>query len=369
MKAIFFANTDWYLFNFRLDYAKFLRTKGWEVVFVAPSSDHENAITDEGFRFIPFPLSRKGINPIEESRTIRRFEAILKREEPDLVQNYTVKCVIYGSLAAKRRGIRRIVNSITGLGYIFLGRDPMAILLRELVLRMYRKALVGTEVLFENPDDQEIFLSRDLITKNQATVILGTGVDTEKFRYLPMPDSTPVTILPARILWDKGVQEFVDAAKKLKEKNLRARFALVGKVDDGNPSSVSYDQMTQWQKEGFVELWGWQEDIVTVFTISNIVCLPSYREGLPKILLEAASCGRPIVTTDVAGCREIVEDGVNGLLVPARDSEALANALEKLVLNPDLCVEMGKAGRKLVKEKFASEIVNELTYEVYLRTE
>lgn len=369
MKVIFFANTDWYLYNFRLDYAKYLRAKGWEVVFIAPPGDHEAAIVEEDFRFIPFPLSRKGINPFEEIRTIQRFQEVLNREKPDLVQNYTVKCVIYGSLAAKRQGIRRIVNSITGLGYIFLGRDPLALLLREVVLRMYRKALVGTEVLFENPDDQEIFLSRELITKDQATVILGTGVDTEKFRYLPIPDSTPVAILPARILWDKGVKEFVDAARKIKEKNVRARFALVGKVDDGNPSSVSYDQMTQWQKEGFVELWGWQEDIVTVFTISHIVCLPSYREGLPKILLEAASCGRPIVATDVAGCREIVMDGVNGLLVPARDSDALAAALETLVLNQDLCVDMGKAGRKLVEEKFASEIVNELTYEVYLRTE
>lgn len=369
MKAVFFANTDWYLYNFRLEYAKFLRTKGWEVIFVAPSGSHESLIIDEGFRFIPFRISRKGINPFVESKTISRFETILAHEKPDLLQNYTVKCVIYGSIAAKRLNIRRIVNSITGLGYSFVGRDPLAFIVREIVLRLYRDALKGTQVLFENPDDRKLFLDRKLVTENQAHVILGTGVNPNRFRLISMPDNTPVVVLPARMLWDKGVDEFVTAARILNEKNIKARFALVGKVDDGNPSSVPYDRLTEWQKEGVVEIWGWQENIVTVFTISNIICLPSYREGLPKILLEAAACGRPIVATDVAGCREVVEDGINGYLVPVKNAGKLADALEKLITDPKLCFEMGLAGRERVEEMFTSEIVNRQTYEIYLRTE
>lgn len=365
LKAVFFANTDWYLYNFRLDYAKFLRSKGWEVVFVSPTGGYESLLIAEGFRVIPFSLSRKGINPFIESDTIARIQSVLAREKPDLVQNYTVKCVIYGSIAAKNLGINKIVNSITGLGYSFLGRTPLAFLIREIVLRLYRKALKGTQVLFENPDDQKIFIDRGLVTTDQSHVILGTGVNLNRFRLISLPENTPVVILPARMLWDKGVHEFVAAAKILHGKGIKARFALVGKVDDGNPASVPFERLTQWQKEGIVEIWGWQEDIFTVFTISNVVCLPSYREGLPKILLEAASCGRPIVATDVAGCREIVRDGVNGFLVPARSAEALADALEKLILDRELCRRMGIAGRKMVEEKFASEIVNVKTYAVY----
>lgn len=367
MKAILFANTDWYLYNFRLDFAKYLREKGWEVLFVAPSGSHESAIIDEGFRFIPFFMSRKGINPQEEMDTIKRIEALYKREKPDLVQHYTIKCVIYGSIAAKNIGIPRIVNSITGLGYAFLGHGIKATLIREVVMRLYRHALKGTQVIFENPDDQRLFLKRNLVTAEQSHVILGTGVNVNKFKVIPSPDSDPVVILPARLLWDKGVGEFVKAARSLREQGIKARFALVGKVDDGNPSSVPYDRLTQWQKEGFVELWGWQEDIVTVFTISDIVCLPSYREGLPKILLEAAACGRPIITTNVAGCREVVENGVNGYFVPAKDAKELENAMKELILDPELCHKMGMAGRKIVEEKFATHIVNEKTFEIYQR--
>ena len=365
MKAIFFANTDWYLFNFRLDYAKFLKENGWEVVMMAPSGEHTNRIIDSGFRFIPFKFSRKGINPLVEQNTIKRITRIYQEEKPDLVHHFTVKCVIYGSLAAKKVDIRSIINSITGLGFIFLDSKISTKVLRKIVSSLYKKALIDTQVIFENPDDAALFLNYEFTNKQNTHVILGTGIDTDLFHPIPPPESTPLIVLPARMLWDKGVGEFVKAAEILKNKGLDARFALVGRKDDGNPSSISYEQLSQWQKEGYVEWWGWQEDIATVFSISDIVCLPSYREGLPKTLIEAAACARPIVTTNVPGCREVVEDGVTGFLVSPKDPKSLAYALEKLIRSPEMRNEMGSAGRKRTLELFSSDRVNTEIFAVY----
>jgi glycosyltransferase involved in cell wall biosynthesis len=365
LKVIFFANTDWYLYNFRLDFAKYLREKGWEVVLMAPAGEHTEKLTAAGFRFIPFEFSRKGMNPFIEQRTIQRIKKIYAEEKPDLVHHFTIKCVIYGSLAAKEVGIRAIVNSITGLGYIFLDNKITTKMIRKIVSSLYKKALKDTEVIFENPDDAALFEKYGFTTEGNTHIILGTGIDTELFRPIPPPDSIPLIILPARMLWDKGVGEFVKAAEILKSKSLQARFALVGKKDDGNPSSISYEQLSFWQKEGNVEWWGWQEDILTVISISDIVCLPSYREGLPRILIEAASCGRPIVTTNVPGCREVVVDGVTGFLVPAKDPKSLAYALEKLIRSNEMRIEMGTAARKRAIEFFSISRVNDEIFKIY----
>jgi glycosyltransferase involved in cell wall biosynthesis len=365
VKAIFFANTDWYLFNFRLDLAKFLRSRGWEVVFMAPPGDHFNQIEKQGFRQIPFEFSRKGINPIIEKRTIDRIAKIYCTEKPDLVHHFTVKCVIYGSMAAKKCGIPCIINSITGLGYVFLGTTLIARMIRRIATFLYKSALQHTQVIFENPDDAALFQKMSLVDENNFNVILGTGIDTDAFIPVPPPDSIPLVVLPARMLWDKGIGEFVGAAGLLREKGIKARFALVGRKDEGNPSSISYDQLTLWQKEGDVEWWGWQEDIITVLSMSDIVCLPSYREGLPKVLIEACSCSRPIVTTDVPGCKEVVLDQVNGLLVPAKQILPLADALEKLILDKDLRIQMGKEGRIRAVNIFSTTRVNSETLNVY----
>jgi len=365
LKAIFFANTDWYLFNFRLDFAKFLQEKGWEVVLMAPEGEHTDRMIQEGFRFIPFNFSRKGINPLTERNTIARITRIYQQEKPDLVHHFTVKCVIYGSIAAKRCGIPSIINSITGLGFVFLDTKPFTRLLRKVVSALYRKALAGTQVIFENPDDAALFQEIGLSDDENSNIILGTGIDTDVFHPIAPPDSTPLTILPARMLWDKGVGDFVKAAEILKNKELDCRFALVGRKDDGNPNSISYEQLTQWQKEGFVEWWGWQEDIITVISICDIVCLPSYREGLPKILIEAAACARPIVTTNVPGCREVVAEGVTGFLVPPKDPKSLAYALEKLIRSPEMRKEMGIASRKRAINLFSTNRVNTEIYAVY----
>lgn len=365
MKAIFFANTDWYLYNFRLEYAKFLKDKGWEVCFLSPNGEHCEQIREAGFRHIPFEFSRKGINPIRESETIRQIKAIYETEKPDLVHHFTIKCVIYGSLAAKELGIPSIINAITGLGYMFLSDRPHVRLLRELVKGLYKRALSGTQVIFENPDDRELFLKLGLVGEENSHIILGTGIDTERFVPVRPTSSIPLTILPARMIWDKGVREFVEAAAAIRQSGISARFALIGNNDEGNPTCISFDQLTEWQKEGNVEWWGWQEDVSTVISMSHIVCLPSYREGLPKILLEAAACGRPIVTTDVPGCREVVKDGVNGLLVPVRDADSLREALLELIHDPEKRETMGAAGREMAVSLFSNEIVDRETFKIY----
>lgn len=365
LKAVLFANTDWYLYNFRLDYAKFLKAEGWEVIFLSPDGEHVKKLEAAGFRHIRLDFSRKGISPLQESRTIRRIEAIYQQEKPDLVQQFTVKCVIYGSIAAKKSGIEHIVNNITGLGYLFLSDSLIAHFLRVIVKRLYQFALTDTQVIFENPDDRSLFISMNLVNPEQTNIVLGTGIDTDVFQPVPPPDSIPLTVLPARMLWDKGIGEFVTAATNIRTKGVQARFALVGKMDEGNPTSIPYDQLTKWQKEGFVEWWGWQDDITAVFSMCDIVCLPSYREGLPKVLIEAAACSRPIITTDVPGCHEVVADGVNGLLVPVKNSEALETALMKLIQDQPLRKKMGAAGRCRAIEIFSTTQIDQETYAVY----
>ena len=365
MKAVLFANTDWYLYNFRLAYADFLREQGWEVVFMSPDGEHAEKLKEAGYRHIPFEFSRKGINPLQETETIRRIKEVYAEEQPDLVHHFTIKCVIYGSLAAKELECKSIVNSITGLGYMFLSNKPHVLLIREVVKKLYKRALSGTEVIFENPDDRALFIEMGLVVENNSNIVLGTGIDTDRFVPIDPPNSVPLTILPARMIWDKGVREFVDAACMIKESGVEARFALVGNNDPGNPTSISFDQLSQWQKEGNVEWWGWQDDIPTVISMSHIVCLPSYREGLPKILIEAASSGRPIVTTDVPGCREVVTDGLNGCLVPAKNASALKDALLKLINDQEKRIEMGKASRAIAEQKFSQHIVNDGIYSVY----
>lgn len=365
MKAIFFANTDWYLYNFRLEYARFLKMKGWEVCFLSPGGDHVEQLKEAGFRHIEFNFSRKGINPVTEVETIRKIKAIYAEEKPDLVHHFTIKCVIYGSLAAKDLGIRSVINSITGLGYMFLSEQPHVRMLRRVVKRLYKKALDKTEVIFENPDDRELFLSMGLVQPENSHIVLGTGIDTDKFSPVTPPNSVPLTVLPARMIRDKGVEEFVEAATMIRQSGVKARFALVGNNDPGNPTNIPFEQLTQWQKEENVEWWGWQDDVATVISMSHIVCLPSYREGLPKILIEAASSGRPIVTTDVPGCREVVKAGENGYLVPPKDPESLKNALLKLINDPDERERMGNASREKAVRLFSNEIVNDGIYAIY----
>jgi glycosyltransferase involved in cell wall biosynthesis len=365
VKILMVANTDWYLYNFRLAHAQALRARGDEVVMVSPEGPYGPRMQAMGLRWLTFPMARRSVNPINEILAIVRLLRLYRRENPDLVHQFTVKCVLYGSLACHLLGIRSVVNSVTGLGYFFIDGGGARRWLRNLIKVAYRLLLLNTWVIFQNMDDWEVFQKSRLVNAERAALIRGSGVDLRYFSPQPEPGGIPLVILPARMLWDKGVGEFVSAARILQMDGLAARFALVGDNDDDNPASVQVSQLQAWEKEGVIEWWGWMDNMPEVYAQAAIVCLPSYREGLSKTLIEAAACARPIVTSDVPGCREVVRHGENGLLVPVRDARALAEALSTLIKSPQLRSEMGICGRDISEKEFSMEFVISQTLAFY----
>lgn len=365
MKVLLFANTDWYLYNFRRDLALALQGRGDEVVLVSPAGEYAGRLQQMGFRWLEFPLARRGMNPLAELGSVARLVRLYRGERPELVHHFTVKCVLYGSLAARLAGIRATVNSITGLGYLFLPGGVFKNLLRRFVRVWYRSVLRGSQVIFENREDRQAFLDFGLIRPEGGHLIPGVGVDLERFHPTPLPSGTPVVLLAARLLWDKGVGEFVAAARRLRSQGVQAVFALAGRTDPGNPASIPDGQIEAWRREGTLEWWGWIEDMAEALGRASLVCLPSYREGLPTVLMEAAACGRPVVTSNVPGCRDVTQDGMSGLLVEARDADGLARALGRLIGDPALCRQMGTAGRALAEEEFSSAGIQGRILEVY----
>jgi glycosyltransferase involved in cell wall biosynthesis len=366
LKVLLFANTSWYLYNFRLPLANALRDLGNEVVLLSPGEEpYHHLLQEEGFHCLTIPMQRARVNPLSEVQTIWLILQIYRQERPDIVHHFTVKPVLYGSFAAHLIRIRRIINAVPGLGYLFSNTSLKAKLLRSFATRVYRIILRNTQVIFQNPDDTAHFIQNKLVNPQQATLIRGSGVDIDRFLPSEEPREMPLIVLPARMLWDKGIQEFVDAAKNLKFRGIQARFALAGNPDPGNPRSIPLGTLEKWNHDGSIEWWGWCEDMRSVYHAANIVCLPSYREGTPKTLIEAAACGRAIVAADVPGCREVVQNGYNGLLIPVKDANALAAALQRLIQNPEERGQMGKNGRQLAVDEFSTQRVVAETLSVY----
>ena len=368
-KVLLVANTDWYLYRFRLSLAKLLHQIGFTPTLASPPGPHVEKLKASGFRWIPISINRRGSHPYEELSTIREFIALYRAERPVLVHHFTVKPVLYGSLAARAVGDLRVVNSITGLGYLFHSNDASAKMLRGLITPAYRYAMSKDhlQLIFGNGADAEHFLQKNLARPNQCTVIEGVGVDLDSYPPLREPDGPPVVLMASRLLWDKGVGEFVEAAKLVRRHRPEVRFALVGGLDPGNPSAIEKTTIDTWVEDRTVEWWGYREDMSAVFSECIIVVLPSYGEGLPTVLLEAAASGRPIIATDIPGCREIVEHGRNGLLVPPRNSAALAEAAERLIEDGKLRRRMGILGRERMEKRFDQRQINERTLEVYDR--
>ena len=375
MKFLLFANTSWYLYNYRLPLVRTLSTRG-EVTLLAPPDDYSPRFKDEGARWLPFQLSRRGMNPFAELLTIFRLARLYRRERPDLIHHFTIKCVLYGSIAARLAGVRGVVNSVTGLGFVFSRADWRGRLLNAFVRAFYRFALRGTQVIFQNADDRDLFVREGLLDPARVTLVRGSGVDLTRYEVRPEADGSPIVLLAARLLWDKGVGDFVEAARRIRTlrqaqggaSGLAARFVIVGDTDAGNPSAIPADQLRAWNEAGDIEWWGWRDDMPEVVASSHIVCLPTYyKEGLPRLLLEGAACARPLVATDIPGCREIVTNNVNGLLIPPRNVDALTESLRTLLSDGSLRRRMGAAGRARVEKEFSVEHVNEATLEVYGR--
>lgn len=363
MKVCFYVTEDWYFFSHRLPIAKAAMKAGHDVVLVTRVNKHGELIKELGVRVIDFRNDRGGTNPFREILSILQLIAIYRRERPDLVHHVAVKPVFYGAIAALFSRVPRVVNALAGLGWLYSSEDWTARLLQASIKLPLGLLLRRGKVIVQNDEDAAVVKSLGV---SDVTVIRGSGVDVERFSPTPKPDGTPLVVLVARLLKEKGVGEFAEAARLLQAKGINARFALVGAPDPGNRSSIPESVIEAWVREGVVEWWGRRDDMPDVLKQAHIACLPSYyREGVPKSLLEAAACGLPIVTTDMPGCRDVVVDGEDGLLVPPRDVPSLASALEKLIGNRELRERMGADSRKKVLSRFADTYVAEATLEVY----
>jgi glycosyltransferase involved in cell wall biosynthesis len=368
-RILFFITEDWYFWSHRLPIARAVRDTGFEVLIATRVDQHKERIEKEGFKLIPIHLVRRNKNIFRGIFNTLEIIKIYRREKPDIVHHVAMKPILYGSWAARIAGIPAVVNALAGLGFIFVAQGCKTSILRRLVIFAYRSAFSAKNTIgiFQNLDDLKLFVDGGVVKSEKAVLIRGSGVDTSRFVHFPEPAGIPIIVLASRMLWDKGVGEFVDATRILNKDGIKCRMILVGNPDPENPASIPEKTLRRWHFEGIVEWWGHREDIPEVFAKSNIVVLPSYREGLPKVLLESASCGRAIVATNVPGCREIVHHNENGLLVPPHDSKALADALKVLIKNPELRAKMGARGREIVEAEFSEEIVVKQTMEVYER--
>ncbi len=364
LKLLFVVTEDWYFVSHRLPLAVAARAAGFEVAVATREGRQADVVRRAGIRLIPFELSRRGGNPLREVLALWR---LYRREQPDLVHHVALKPVMLGALAAWLARVPAQVNAVAGLGWLFTSSSGIVRLARPVLRRVLAHLLNQPQSLtiVQNPEDRAL-LARSGVAASRLRLIRGAGVDVQIF-YPVVPPPAPVCIaLVARMLWDKGVGEFVKAAQRLTEAGVKARFILVGDPDPANPASVPAATLRSWHGQHGVEWWGRREDMPTVMQTMHIACLPSfYGEGLPKSLLEAAACGLPIITSDAPGCREIVQEGVNGLLVPVRDVDALVVALWKLIDDPGLRLRMGEQSRLLVETAFSLEIVLEQTLAVY----
>jgi glycosyltransferase involved in cell wall biosynthesis len=366
-RILYLAGDDRHFWQHRGGLARAVRRAGAEVALAAPPGPLRGTLEEAGLHFYPVPLRRGNRNPCREISALREIAVVLRSFRPHLVHQITFKPIVLGSLAARWCGRPARVASVTGLGYVFTGGGIARALLRTVAESGYRMALRGARVraIFENPDDQALFLRRGLVAPERARLILGAGVDTRRFTPAPEPPKPVTIVLAARLLWDKGVGELIEAARILRAEGADFRVLLAGSPDPANPAAIGEGQLHAWEKQGLARRLGHVEDMPRLLADCHIACLPSYREGLPVSLMEAAASGLPIVTTDAPGCREIVREGVNGLLVPVRDAAALARALGRLVRDEEERRRMGTAGRALVLERFSVEHVIEQTLTVY----
>lgn len=366
--VLFVDNLADMFLSHRLPLALALRDAGAVVEVAVPEGPAVARIGAVGFLVRPFPLDRRSMGPAGELRTLLALIALMKASRPEVVHLRTIKPVIYGGWAARLAGVPAVISHITGLGYAFLAEGLRAQVLRGLLRPAYKLAFSHPRqrVIFQNADDRRCMLGLGLLTGERTVIIRGSGVDPDQYPLLPTPAGpVPLVVLPARMLWDKGVGEFVESARVLRRQGVAIRMVLVGQTDDGNPACVPEARLRAWVDEGIVEWWGRRDDMIAVYAQADVVCLPSYGEGLPRVLLEAMACGRPVVTCDVAGCREPVIDGRTGLLVPARDPAGLAAALAELADDRCRRQAMGQAARELLLTEFTSERVVRETLAVY----
>lgn len=358
--VLLLANTDWYLYNFQLAFGQFLRDRGWRVLFSAPDGKYRKKVEAFGFQWLMPPLERSQLTPTADLHTVRWLRKVVEEEGIALLHCFTLRCALLGAITARTKPRLHVVASITGLGYVFASSTVRAkitrIVVKRLLAMIVRTRRVATVV--QNKDDRNLVASLGSVDPESLFLIRGSGVDCTKFcpTNFPRPSNSGSTVckvlLPARMLWDKGIGEFVDAARQLFAEGCSVSMIMAGDLDKDNPSAVSRESVESWVRAGYVSWLGHVDDMASLYNHVDIIALPSYREGLPKSLIEAAACGKPLIATDVPGCREVVVEGVNGVLVPPRDPRALADAIRSLVENVSERQRLGVGSRERCVAEF-----------------
>lgn len=362
---LYLVSEDWYFCSHRLPVARAARDAGARVVVATRLVDHHERILAEGFEAVHIAFDRSGLNPLRDFATLRAIIACYRRYTPDLVHHVAAKPVLLGQIAAWLCRVPSVVNAMAGMGFLYIAKSRKAALLRKVFEAVIQRGMrrQSSALIVQNADDLALLIARG-VAEAKIVLIPGSGVDALHFAPAPEPDGVPVAVCVSRMLRDKGICELVSAARILHYQGVSIQVRLVGGTD-ANPASIPADLLAEWKQEGVVDVAGPSHDIAEEYARAHIAVLPSYREGLPKSLLEAAACGRAIVTTDVPGCRAVCKNGENGLLVPARDCEALAKALARLASEPDTRARMGAAGRRRVEAEFAESIIAERTLGLY----
>jgi len=367
-KILFVVNAPEFFLSHRLPIALAAREEGYEVHVATADGDAVREIRRLGLVHHTVAIARSGQNPFAELGSIISLYRLFRALKPDLVHLITIKPVLYGGIAARIAGVPAMVAAVSGLGTVFVAQSVAARARRALVSWLYRMAFSQRRlaVIFQNPDDRDGLLAIGALEKEQVRMIRGSGVNLANYSFVPEPEGTPVVVMAARLLRDKGVYEFVEAARLLKSRSVEVVMRLIGALDPGNPTSVEQAELDAWLAEGVVELPGYRCDIARQYAAANIVCLPSYYgEGLPKTLVEAAACGRAVITTNHPGCRDAIEPDVTGVLVPVKSAPSLADALQALIEEPERRMRMGKAGRELSERAFSIDRIVEQHLAIY----
>ncbi len=367
-KVLIVVTEDWAFLLHRLPIGRALRDAGADVVIAARVRDDAERIRAAGLRVAPIRLERSGRNALYDLRTVVDLIKLYRRERPNLVHHVALKPVLYGSIAAWITRVPAVVNALGGMGFLFIANSPAARALRSVIQLLFRVILNrrNSRMILQNPDDMNLLTEAAKVRRDRLVLIRGSGVDIDDYTPGTPADGPPIAVCASRMLHDKGIVELVEAARMLKDRDVAIRIRLVGPTDD-NPASISDEVLTRWAAEGAVEVVGPSDDIAGEYARASIAVLPSYREGLPKALLEAAASGLPMVSTDVPGCREICRHEETGLLVPVRTVEPLADALQRLATDSDLRSRLGANARRVVEQDFAEPIIVAQTLDLYRR--
>jgi glycosyltransferase involved in cell wall biosynthesis len=355
------TNAAKFMTTLRLPFLKELMKRDYNIILAVPyDKDSFEKLQKLNIKLVPFEMTQKGMNPFVEFACWLRMRKIIRSYKPDFCVFYTIKPNIYGSLAARFSKIKYFA-SITGLGYVFTGNTTIHKILQFFIKRLYKVALKDSErVIFSNPDDSHYFLTQKIISADKSCVINGEGIDLDAYPFTKANIEAPISfLLLARLIKDKGIYEFVEAARFLKKKYKNVEFSIGGNIDN-NPTAIKQSELDNWINEGVINYLGYLTDVRDAIKASTVFVLPSYREGLPTSVLEAMSMGRAIITTDAPGCRETINDGVGGYLVPVRNAEKLTEAMEKFIADPTLAIRMGQESRRIAEEKFDVRKINQI---------